>query len=177
MKKELSYSLTFAILIISSAFMTVNEMKTLKMTEAYKVAFTSDNPSGIFKTMTGDIIFDEGDLANSSFNMTVDVNSINTGNGVKNRHAKSDKWFDAENYPVIKYNSTGIIKTSEGYETTGMLEMHGITKEVRIPFTYRNNIFSGAFKVSRVDFGIGKTTGMSTKAATILTVDITVPVN
>jgi len=36
------------------------------------------------------------------------VASINTGNGMKNTHAKSEKWVDAEKYPTITFNSGSI---------------------------------------------------------------------
>jgi polyisoprenoid-binding protein YceI len=33
--------------------------------------------------------------------------------------------------------------------------MHGVSKEVRIPFTYTNNTLAGTLQIKRTDFGVG----------------------
>lgn len=57
--------------------------------------------------------------------MSIDVASINTGNGMKNSHAKGATWFDVEKYPTINFVSSAISKSATGYEAKGTLEMHG----------------------------------------------------
>lgn len=173
--KEWMYAAGVAVLLLASAF-TMYDATSWTIGEGYEIKFTSDEPTGVFTELAGDIIFDESDLANSSFNMTVAVASINTGNGMQNKHAKGSKWFDAETYPEITYQSTAIQKTDNGYETTGKLKIRGIEKEITFPFTFENQTFKGGFVVNRTDFEIGATKGMAAKASTELQVDISVPV-
>ena len=37
-------------------------------------------------------------------------------NGMKNTHAKSAKCLDAEKYPEIKFTSSSVTSTSDGFE-------------------------------------------------------------
>ena len=72
--------------------------------------FTSKNPTGIFRKIDGNINFDKQDLGSASFDITIDATSINTGNGIKNKHAKSDKWLNVEKFPTIKFSSNEVTK-------------------------------------------------------------------
>jgi len=174
MKKTIFPVAIIATLILS-AFTTFKSSQW-NISNNYSIKFTSDNPSGIFKSLKGDVIFNQNDLTHSSFNMIVDVKSINTGNGIKNKHAISKKWFDADQYPHITFKSKKITKANIGYEAHGMLELHGVQKEIVIPFTFNTNTFVGSIEINRVDYKLGATTGPSGKAAKVLKVDISVPV-
>ena len=165
-----------AAIIFLSAF-TVNNSMSWQIAEGYSIKFAGTDADGIFKTMTGDIQFDENNLDASRFSTSIDVASINTGNGMKNRHAKSEKWFDAKKYPVITFNSTKFTKSDAGYKVTGTLEIHGTKKEVSIPFAFSNNIFTGNFSVNRMDFGVGSMKGMSKKVSNEIKLEISVPVS
>ena len=127
--------------------------------EKYSIAFSTSGVSGIFKTFTGSISFEEQNLAASRFDLSIDVNSINTGNGMQNKHAKGTDWFDAAKYPTIKFTSKKFVKSGASYQVTGDLQMHGVTKELTVPFQFKKAgagaVFSGNFKVNRNDFKIG----------------------
>jgi polyisoprenoid-binding protein YceI len=129
----------------------------------YNISFTTSGVSGIFKTFTGQIVFDEQKVAASKFDVSIDVASINTGNGMQNKHAKGSDWFDAAKYPGIRFVSKKFIKSGSAYLVTGDMQMHGVTKELSIPFNFKNSgsggSFEGVFSVNRNDFGIGKPGG------------------
>lgn len=170
--KKIIYPAAALIIMIASAF-TFVKTQDWKINDDYSVKFTSEDPSGIFQGLKGNINFDEKNLANSKFDVTIDVETINTGNGMKNNHAKSEKWFDAAKYPVIKFTSTVISKTASGYKALGSLEIHGVKKEITIPFSFQKNIFSGSFDINRLDYNIGE----AGHGSTILKVEISVPVS
>jgi len=172
MKKQV-YLLATIGLIFASAFTFIRSQEW-KVAEGYSVKFDGGDPSGEFTDLKGTIQFDEKDLAGSKFDMTIDVASINTGNGMKNTHAKSPNWFDAEKYPTIAFTSSAITKTAAGYEAAGTLEMHGMKKDVTIPFTFVDNTFSGSIEVNRMDFNLDD--GKHPKMLPSLKVDINVPV-
>ena len=106
------------------------------------------------------IIFDPNQLSKSKFDVTIPVESIDTDNFLKNRHAKSEKWFDAEAFPSITYTSNLIQKTKTGYMVKGTLTIRGISKPVTIPFKFSGNgtsgVFDGFFSINRMDYNIGK---------------------
>jgi polyisoprenoid-binding protein YceI len=170
--KKLIFPIAIAATLLLSAFTAFSSMNW-KIADGYSVKFTSDDPSGVFTSLKGDISFDASDLASSKFNVTIDANSINMGNGMKNTKAKGEDWFNTDKYPTITFTSTKITKTANGYEAAGTLNMKGVQKSLTIPFTFANNTFTGSFNVNREDFKVGTPGG---HASSVLKVDVSVPV-
>lgn len=148
-----------------------------KISTGYTIRFDGKYAHGSFSNLAGSIAFDPEDLGEAKFDVTVDVASIDTGIELKNKHARSDKWFDAEKFPVIRFVSSQVTRTDTGFVVRGDLELKGIRKEVSIPFSFRRtpeqSLFYGRFKVNRGDFGIGKVNG---KESDSTAVEVTVPV-
>ncbi|MBC7887958.1 MAG: YceI family protein [Ferruginibacter sp.] len=168
---------TIAALFILATVFAFTLPTAWKIAEKYSISFSTSGVSGIFKTFTGNIIFDEQSLATSKFDITIDINSINTGNGMQNKHAKGEEWFNALKYPAIKFTSKKIIKTGVGYNAIGDLQLRGITKETSLPFQFKRNsnggIFEGAFNVNRNDFKIGTPGG---EVGETIKINVSVPV-
>lgn len=171
--KKLFYPLAGFVLMIASAF-TVIKSQDWQIASNASVKFSGGDPSGEFGGMKGIVSFDPNAPASSRFDVTIDVATINTGNGMKNTHAKSAQWFDAEKYPVIRFTSSAVTKTDLGYETKGVIEMHGVKKEATIPFTFNNNIFTGTLTVNRLDYNIN--TQEPNHGAAEFKINISVPV-
>jgi len=167
------YIVAAIVILIASAF-TAFQTPELKITDDYSVKFDGGDPAGEFRGMKGVIRFDPDNLEASKFVVSVDVATINTGNGMKNTHAKSEKWLDAEKFPSIKFTSNSITRTANGYAATGILDMHGVQNEITIPFTFENNVFKGGIEVNRLDYNIN--TEEPKHGAAVLKVNITVPV-
>lgn len=171
--KKLVFPFAAFVLIAASAF-TVIGFQDWKIAENYSMKFDGGDPTGEFKGLKGLVRFDEKNLAASKFDISIEVATINTGNGMKNTHAKSGAWFDAEKYPVIKFTSSVIAKTSSGYTVKGVLDMHGVQKEITVPFTFSGNVFASNFEVNRNDFGIGDPNHQ--KVPALLKLALSVPV-
>ncbi len=167
-----------AVLILAGSAFTFITAQNWQIADGYNIAFSSDDAGGIFKGFKGSIAFDEQNPATAKFDVTIDVATINTGNGLQNKHAKSDEWFDAAKYPVIHFISQKVTKTPAGYQATGDLELHGVKKSITFPFTFKRSasgaVFAGSFMVNRDDFKLGKPGG---DVAQQIKVDISVPVN
>ena len=171
--KKYIYFLITVLILFASAF-TAFQATEWKISENYSIKFDGGDPSGEFSGLKGTIKFDPSNLKESKFDVSIEVASINTGNGMKNTHAKSEKWLDSEKFPTIKFISTEIIKVASGFEAKGVLELHGVQKEITLPFTFKDNIFTGGFEVNRIDYNIN--VAEPQHGATILKVDIKVPV-
>lgn len=145
--------------------------------EGYQIRFDGKYAHGSSRKMEGNIRFDPLHPDDSHFEVSVDVASIDTGIELKNKHAKSEKWFDAENYPRIYFVSKAVSRTDTGFVVRGELELRGIKKELAIPFAFTSSgeqrRFYGKFKVNRGDFGIGKVSG---KESDSTSVEVSVPV-
>jgi polyisoprenoid-binding protein YceI len=172
--KKLIYPFAAGMLLAGSAF-TFIQTQDWKVSDNYSVKFDGGDPQGEFKGLKGLVRFDEKNLAASKFEVSIEVASINTGNGMKNTHAKGAGWFDAEKYPTISFASSAITKTSSGYAAKGILEMRGVKKEITIPFTFTNNVFASNFEVNRNEFGIGDP--KHEKVPATLKLSISVPVS
>lgn len=137
--------------------------QTWQIGSNYSVQFSLSQASGIFRDVKANIVFDEQNPGNAKFNVNVDVASLNTGNALMNKHAKSDEWLDAAKYPAISFASKKIIKNGASYQATGDLTVHGVTKEISIPFTFKkagnSANFTANFNIKRSDFSIGKPGG------------------
>jgi polyisoprenoid-binding protein YceI len=169
--------LSLATLLLIGAVYATPAARNWAISNGYSIKFSCDASAGIFKTMKGTIAFDEKDLATSTFSISIDILSINTGNAMMNKHAKGDEWFDAMKYPEIKFTSKKFVKVGASYQVTGEMEIHGIKKEVTIPFTFVNKgtsgVFTGKFTINRGDFKIGKPGG---EVGEVIKLDVTVPV-
>ncbi len=161
--KQLIFSLA-ALLSLSAVLAFRPGATNWQMTDKYIVRFTGGGEvGGIFKTMKGAIVFDDQHPETSSVDLSIDVASINTGNGLMNTHAKSAEWFDAGQYPVIRFTSKKIVKAGAGYQVTGEMDIHGVKKEMVLPFSFQNSgsagTFSAKFNINRSDFHVGKPGG------------------
>lgn len=120
---------------------------------------------GSFKKFDGTIDATSEDFNNAQLNFTVDVNSINTENEMRDKHLKSDDFFNAEKFPQMTFKSTSFKKTKgNNYALEGNLTIRDVTKKVKFDVTYGGtmkdpygNIKAG-FKttgtISRKEYGL-----------------------
>ncbi|MEO5673012.1 MAG: YceI family protein [Chitinophagales bacterium] len=173
--KKINFAVLIGAFILLSAF-TISNAINWQIKDGYSIKFAGSNAEGEFEKINGDIAFDADNLSTSKMSINVDVASIATGNWLKNRHAKTDKWFDADKYSKISFKSSNFSKSENGFIVYGFLEMHGVKKQISIPFTFINHTFKGTFSVNRIDFGIGTLEGMSKKVSNAIKLEISVPV-
>lgn len=173
--KRFSFPALAGLTLLLAAF-TFIQATDWQIANGYAIKISGSGVQGEFKTMHGTISFDEKDLASAKFSTSIDAASINTGNGLKNSHAKSDSWLDAKKYPNIIFVSSKFSKSSNGYQVFGALTMHGVTKQIVIPFTFVANTFKGNFSVNRMDYGIGSMIFFSRLVSNEIKLDISVPV-
>src|SRR4051812_10995970 len=90
---------------------------------------------GRFNDPAGTMVMDEADPAKSTFSVEIQANNVDTGNPQRDAHLKSPDFFNAKQYPTIKFKSTSV-KTGEGpnmLAVSGDLTIHGVTKSITIP--------------------------------------------
>ncbi len=92
---------------------------------------------GSFKKFDGTLVSTKPDFTDAAINFTVDVNSINTDNDMRDKHLKSDDFFNGEQYPNMSFKSTGFKQVSGNkYELSGNLTIRDITQPVKFNVTY-----------------------------------------
>ncbi len=172
----IKFSLLVCSSLLISAFV-LNKSAKWEIKKGYKIEFSGTDAEGIFKTFSGEIQFDETNIDSAYCNLIIDVKSINTGNGMKNKHALSKNWFSAEKYPTIEFSSKSFTKSKNKYSVTGTLKIHGIEKEITIPFNFENSTFTSSFSVNRLDYQVGTMKGMMKKVSNEIKLDFSIPVS
>jgi polyisoprenoid-binding protein YceI len=174
--KLIKFSLLVCSPLLISAFL-LNKSANWEIKKGHKVEFSGTDAEGIFKNISGQIQFDETNIDSAHCNLIIDVNSINTGNGMKNKHALSNNWFAAKIYPTIEFSSKSFNRSQNGYSVTGTLKIHGIEKEIKIPFNFENSTFTSSFSVNRLDYQVGTMKGMMKKVSNEIKLDFSIPVS
>lgn len=95
---------------------------------------------------------------------TADVNSIDTDNEKRDNHLKSGDFFNASEYPQMKFESKSFEKVDEkNYKLVGDLTIRGTTKEVELDVTHNGTVqgmgktragFKVTGTINRFDFGL-----------------------
>jgi polyisoprenoid-binding protein YceI len=117
--------------------------------------------TGTFTGLQGSIVFNTANLPASSFQVSVDANSIETGIDLRNNHLRKEAYFDVKNHPRISFVSTGVSSTAQSgiLHLAGKLTIRGITKDIGFPFTAavieQGYLFTGSFTINRHDFNVG----------------------
>jgi len=91
---------------------------------------------GNFTDFSGTILFDEKDITKSRFSGVIKAASINTENERRDNHLRSPGFFDAQNYPEIRFETEHVERDGETYVAIGKLTIRDVTKEVHIPFKF-----------------------------------------
>jgi polyisoprenoid-binding protein YceI len=120
---------------------------------------------GAFERWQGVIDFDEQNPAASKVSVTIEAGSIDTREAKRDAHLRSADFFDVEQYPEIRFDSTRVEKGDEGqYVVTGDLTIRGVTREVQLeaeylgggkdPWGTQRIGFSAKTAINRKDFGL-----------------------
>lgn len=102
--------------------------------------------------------------ADGQIRVEIDARSIDTGNKTRDKHLQSDDFFASAKHPKIIFTSKKITKEGNKLIVVGTLDLHGVQRELTIPFTISSGINGAGVKeyaykaeipIHRKDFGIG----------------------
>jgi polyisoprenoid-binding protein YceI len=132
---------------------------------AFSVGFLGHPVRGRFDDVRGAIVYAAGRPESSSVTVVIGTRSVSTGSAHRDEHLRSDDFLDAAAHPHIVFTSRVVRRARGGFVATGPLTLHGVTREVTIPFRetappYEDPhgstllFFSGALRLARRDFGV-----------------------
>jgi len=123
-----------------------------------------NNVRGNFRDFAGSLFYDPQDITKSSVEVHIKSKSIDTGNENRDNHLRSADFFDVEKFPEISFKSTKIEKSGDGYLAHGSLTIHGVSKDVDLPFTITGTVkdqrggthlgAEASLTISRKDYGL-----------------------
>jgi len=119
---------------------------------------------GRFDSIAGTIRSDSASANGLAFDLSIDINSINTASTQRDNHLKAPDFFSAKEFPTMTFKSTSAKKLDDNfYEVAGDLTMRGVTKPItaRVEWTGTADMgmgrrigFEAIFTVKRSDFGV-----------------------
>lgn len=122
------------------------------------------NVRGKFNEFDGRITLDESDITRSSASFTVKTASVDTDNERRDKHLRSDDFFNAAEYPDLTFTSKRVIKKGADLSLVGDLTIRDVTREVVIPFELSGPITSAngrkrigveaRLTINRFDYGL-----------------------
>jgi len=120
-----------------------------------------------FHKFTAAIDFAPDALANSHFDVQIDLNSVDSMDKDRDKTMRGSDIFDVAHFPTAHYVTRSFTKTAAGYSAVGALTMHGVTKDVPIDFQFVTSPggakLEGTAKLKRLDFGVGQGDWKSTE--------------
>ncbi len=90
---------------------------------------------GKFNDFTVNIVYDDKDVTKSSVEAVIKAGSIDTGIERRDNHLRNPDFFEVEKYPEISFKSSHVMKKGKGFIAHGTFTMHGVSKEIALPFT------------------------------------------
>ncbi len=122
---------------------------------------------GTFHKFTAAIDFAPDALANSHFDVQIDLNSLDTMDDDRDATMRGPDIFDIVHFPASHYVTRSFTKTATGYSAAGTLTLHGVTKEVPIEFVFASTPggakLEGTAKLNRLEFSVGQGDWKSTE--------------
>ena len=95
-------SAIFLLAIFSGFAFTYTTKQTItKSAITFQIKNLGINVGGSFNGLKADINFDPSHLDSSSIEASVESNTVNTDNESRDRHLKSEDYFDVDKYPEI----------------------------------------------------------------------------
>jgi polyisoprenoid-binding protein YceI len=167
--------LVFAIvLIIAASSFVAYKAINWKVKDDYAISvYQGGNKFIMFKGLKAEIILDEERIENSKISATINSDVILVEpNQALERDAEGIDVLDIQNYPIITFISTSVNKQGDSYETIGKLTIKNVSKEIKLPFTFKNEILKGAFTINLSDFNINHQ-GFNKQLQVVLNVPVT----
>jgi polyisoprenoid-binding protein YceI len=162
--------MVFIVAIAGGLATTALGLDTYKVDPAHSsIGFAIDHMvintvHGRFRQFDGTIGVDpEAGNALKTANATIQAGSIDTDIAKRDDHLRSADFFDVEKFPTIAFASQEVKNDGNGPVLIGKLTMHGVTKEVALPFKLKGPIqgmggtrlaLAVNAKLNRKDYGL-----------------------
>jgi polyisoprenoid-binding protein YceI len=171
MKRGLSCG--FAAFALTSAAIAAAAAPAAYTADAGKseLAFTGVQAGAEFKAVfhkfTASIQFTPDALAAASFDVTIDLTSVDSQDKDRDTTIRGPDIFDVAHWPTAHYVTRSFAKTATGYTAIGALTLRGVTKDVPLDFSFTaagtQAKLAGTAKLKRLDFGAGQGDWKSTQ--------------
>lgn len=159
-------TLAAAVVVMFAQLATADDYK---LDDAHMSFYFKVNHMGFSETM-GRFNKAQGNFTidgeNSTFDISIDAASIDTGIEKRDDHLRNPDFFNVKQFPKLTFKSTSVKATGDNLSVTGDMTMHGVTRPVTFELKkigegqgpggqYRIG-FSTDHVIKRSDFGMDK---------------------
>lgn len=162
---------SIALLLLVGVFGTFVQAEEWKVDKAHSsVGFSVrhlvvSKIRGNFGDFTGMMNFDGKNLEAGSVEFTVQTTSVDTDNEDRDKHLRTDDFFNVEKFPVMVFKSKKIVKgDGDSFKLIGDLTIRDVTREVAFEVEFNGVVtdpwggtragFSAETTINRKDFNI-----------------------
>lgn len=131
---------------------------------SFRIRHLAGRVRGFFTEWDGVIVTRGLDWTRGTINVTVKTRSIDTRNATRDADLRSARFFSADSFPTMTFESTGIIADGQQFEMSGLLTMKGTTRPVIFRGQYLGSqrdqngkeriAFDGTALINRREFGL-----------------------
>ena len=116
--------------------------------------FLNNDVSGTIAGFSSSSRINTTDMTKSVIKGSVDVNTLDTDNSLRNWSLKREKYFNAETYPKITFESSSVQVDGNNIAVLGQLTIKGVTKKLTFKFSKKENQLIGTTTLYSSDYGI-----------------------
>jgi polyisoprenoid-binding protein YceI len=119
---------------------------------------------GRFSKFSGQFTVDTVHPEGGTVEATIEAGSIDTHDAQRDGHLKSADFLDVEKYPTLTFKSTAIKAVDAGFQVSGDLTIHGVTRPVVLevesggvtndPWGNSKVAYTARTHIDRRDFGL-----------------------
>ena len=130
-----------------------------------------------FDDVEGALSFDPHTATATSISVTINPNSVDTGDMDFNKKIAS-RYFEADQYPSITFNSASAKLSGDHFVIIGVLDFHGVKRPLKLDMTFNGFTtrygdqtrmgFSGTATFNRSNFGVGEYAPLEADKVTLL---------
>ena len=145
-------SFLILIVLLASSFLPKTQIEINKANINF--VFISKNVEGSIADFKTSSKINLQQLEKSTFEGSVSLESLKTGNFLRDWHLMSKKYFHRKKFPRIYFKSTAIVKKENNYQVTGNLTIKGISKEVSLTMKKLPNALQLTGVINTTDWDI-----------------------
>jgi len=96
---------------------------------------------GFFKNYSGDITTTGDDISTAKVDFTIDTKSIFTDNESRDKHLRSDDFFNADKFPQMTFKGKSMKKVADNkFKLVGDLTIRDVTKQVELDVKFNGTV-------------------------------------
>ncbi len=149
----MKYHITIVLFVFSLFYVNAQSSAQISSAEVSFV-FINNDVEGTLSGFSSESTIDLDQIENSKLKGSVKVETINTRNSIRNWSLRRSKYFDADTYPTITFESTSVQQEKDIITVNGKLTIKEVTKDIRFRFERNGKQLIGKTTLYSSDYGI-----------------------